>query len=258
MAFFDDMTAAPPSGRRTAGGIKHQTWRAVVSPLTRSFAMTTPCRRFVSLLALATLALVAYGGGVSAATAVDVELTLPHWPPPHWPPRFNIPRFAYVADSDDDTVSIYSVNATTGQLRHSGYVCEGTIHGLSPSPLRHLRLRRKRRLTTSRSTPSMRREEHSPAPVRPCPTGPIPTPSPSLPRAAPPTWQTSAPTTSRPAHQRDNRCAHHPLGAPVATESQLRHRRPVGQVRLRRELRLQHVSAYTINARPGHSPRARP
>src|SRR6266700_3058973 len=34
----------------------------------------------------------------------------------------NIPRFAYVANKNSNTVSIYTVNATTGQLRLNGYV----------------------------------------------------------------------------------------------------------------------------------------
>src|SRR2546428_432385 len=33
-----------------------------------------------------------------------------------------VPRFAYVANFSDDTVSMYTVNATSGQLRHNGYV----------------------------------------------------------------------------------------------------------------------------------------
>ena len=36
------------------------------------------------------------------------------------------PRFAYVANSVDNTVSIYTVNAATGQLRANGYVAAGT------------------------------------------------------------------------------------------------------------------------------------
>ena len=36
------------------------------------------------------------------------------------------PRFAYVANHTDDSVSIYTVNVATGQLRHSGYVATGT------------------------------------------------------------------------------------------------------------------------------------
>ena len=49
------------------------------------------------------------GGGGSAAA-----------PPPN-----NVPRFAYVANYDDNTVSAYTVNPTTGQLRHNGYVAAG-------------------------------------------------------------------------------------------------------------------------------------
>src|SRR5258708_9635896 len=37
-----------------------------------------------------------------------------------------VPRFAYVANNGDNTVSIYTVNASTGQLRHNGYVAAGT------------------------------------------------------------------------------------------------------------------------------------
>ncbi len=36
-----------------------------------------------------------------------------------------VPRFAYVANSTDSTVSMYTVNAVTGQLRHNGYVTTG-------------------------------------------------------------------------------------------------------------------------------------
>ena len=36
-----------------------------------------------------------------------------------------VPRFACVANSADNTVSIYTVNAVTGQLRHNGYVAAG-------------------------------------------------------------------------------------------------------------------------------------
>jgi sugar lactone lactonase YvrE len=35
-------------------------------------------------------------------------------------------RFAYVPNFGDNTVSIYAVNAATGQLRHRGYVAAGT------------------------------------------------------------------------------------------------------------------------------------
>jgi len=36
------------------------------------------------------------------------------------------PRFAYVPNFGDNTLSIYAVNAATGQLRHNGYVATGT------------------------------------------------------------------------------------------------------------------------------------
>ncbi len=36
------------------------------------------------------------------------------------------PRFAYVANFTSSTISIYTVDSTTGQLRHNGYVAAGT------------------------------------------------------------------------------------------------------------------------------------
>ncbi len=59
---------------------------------------------FLSLLGVA-----GCGGGGSGAAASS-----------------NLPRFAYVANYNDNTVSIYTVNAATGQLRHNGYVAAGT------------------------------------------------------------------------------------------------------------------------------------
>lgn len=38
-----------------------------------------------------------------------------------------VPRFAYAANASDNTVSVFSVDAGTGQLRHNGYVAAGTI-----------------------------------------------------------------------------------------------------------------------------------
>jgi 6-phosphogluconolactonase (cycloisomerase 2 family) len=70
----------------------------------------------VTLFVLAALAACGGGGGGGGAAAT---------PPPNNPPPNNVPRFAYVANYDDDTVSIYTVNATTGQLRHNGYVATG-------------------------------------------------------------------------------------------------------------------------------------
>jgi hypothetical protein len=40
--------------------------------------------------------------------------------------KYRTPRFAYVANTSDNTVSIYTVDATTGQLRARGYVPAGT------------------------------------------------------------------------------------------------------------------------------------
>jgi 6-phosphogluconolactonase len=37
----------------------------------------------------------------------------------------SVPRFAYAANFGDNTVSIYTVNASTGQLRDNGYVLAG-------------------------------------------------------------------------------------------------------------------------------------
>ena len=38
-----------------------------------------------------------------------------------------VARFAYVANTDDNTVSMYTVDASTGQLRHNGYVAAGNF-----------------------------------------------------------------------------------------------------------------------------------
>jgi len=38
----------------------------------------------------------------------------------------NIPRFAYVANRGNNTVSMYTVDSTTGQLKHNGYIAAGT------------------------------------------------------------------------------------------------------------------------------------
>jgi 6-phosphogluconolactonase (cycloisomerase 2 family) len=51
------------------------------------------------------------GGGGAAATSVAPTIA---------------PRFAYAANFNDGTVSMYTVNAATGQLRHNGYAVAGT------------------------------------------------------------------------------------------------------------------------------------
>ena len=35
------------------------------------------------------------------------------------------PRFAYVANVTDGTISIYTIDAATGKMRHNGYVRRG-------------------------------------------------------------------------------------------------------------------------------------
>ncbi len=69
----------------------------------------------VALFVLAALAACGGGGGGGGGAAS---------PPPN-----NVPRFAYTANFNDNTVSIYTVNAATGQLRHNGYIAAGTNPG---------------------------------------------------------------------------------------------------------------------------------
>jgi 6-phosphogluconolactonase (cycloisomerase 2 family) len=64
---------------------------------------------FGSLIIIVTLLLSACGGGGASST----------------PQANNVPRFAYVANSGDNTISIYTVNATNGKLRHNGYAMTG-------------------------------------------------------------------------------------------------------------------------------------
>src|SRR5215469_8039370 len=46
-----------------------------------------------------------------------------------------VSRFAYAADNVDNTISIYTVNATTGQLRHNGYaLARGNPSSVAISP----------------------------------------------------------------------------------------------------------------------------
>lgn len=46
-----------------------------------------------------------------------------------------LPRFAYVANYDDKTISLYTVDADTGQLRHNGYAVAGTNpHSVTVDP----------------------------------------------------------------------------------------------------------------------------
>ena len=73
----------------------------------------------VTLFALATLTACGGGGGGGAASAAAPDT------PPTTPHANNVPRFAYVANNTDNTVSIYTVNPATGQLRHNGCALTG-------------------------------------------------------------------------------------------------------------------------------------
>ena len=56
--------------------------------------------------------------GLAAASILCLGL-------PHLRAATSVPRFAYVPNIKDNTVSIYTVNASTGQLRDNGYVRAG-------------------------------------------------------------------------------------------------------------------------------------
>jgi len=61
------------------------------------------------------------GGGVMQQVSVQLTTTAAS------PVAANPPRFAYVANNSDGTLSIFTVNGTTGQLRHRGYVKAGLL-----------------------------------------------------------------------------------------------------------------------------------
>ena len=79
------------------------------------------------------------GGGGAAATSAAPTIA---------------PRFAYAANFNDGTVSMYTVNAATGQLRHNGYVVAGvnpisvTVDPRASSPTWRIAA-----ITASRPTP---------------------------------------------------------------------------------------------------------
>ena len=79
--------------------------------------ITTPLRRslFVKLLVVVgtVVLLQACGGGGKGGGGGSV---LPN----------NVPRFAYVTSSVNSSITIYTVNAATGQLRHNGYAATGS------------------------------------------------------------------------------------------------------------------------------------
>ena len=61
---------------------------------------------------LGVLGIVASGGGGGSG---GITMPLPI-----------VPKFAYVANSNSNTVSMYTVDSSTGNLRHNGYVAAGT------------------------------------------------------------------------------------------------------------------------------------
>ena len=68
-----------------------------------------------------------------------------------------VPRFAYVANNGDGTVSMYTANAVTGQLRHNGYVAAGTGPlSVAVDPSGKFAYVANSTPATSRSTPSTR------------------------------------------------------------------------------------------------------
>ena len=93
-------------------------------------------RRAWTVLAFSfSVALLVGCGGSGGANSVisttpppaPIDTPLPVAPP--------VGRFAYVANASDDTLSIYAVNASTGQLRHNGYVqTPASPHGVAVHP----------------------------------------------------------------------------------------------------------------------------
>jgi 6-phosphogluconolactonase len=71
--------------------------------------MVRPLLRTAALFAC-TLLVPAYGGGGGGGAGI----------------LSSVARFAYLANRGDNTVSIYTVNAGTGQLRANGYVAAGS------------------------------------------------------------------------------------------------------------------------------------
>jgi len=56
-------------------------------------------------------------GTVSGANVTSVTISCSSY----------VPRFAYSANSWDNTISLYTVNAATGQMRHNGFISAGTM-----------------------------------------------------------------------------------------------------------------------------------
>ena len=85
-------------------------------------AATAPRHVLRTAALLTTLASVAACGGGGGKGPADA-------------PSTSVPRFAYVANEGDHTVSVYTVDAATGQLRHRGYARAGAApHAVAVDP----------------------------------------------------------------------------------------------------------------------------
>ncbi|MDP1947853.1 MAG: hypothetical protein Q8L77_10170, partial [Nitrospirota bacterium] len=83
------------------------------------------CVGFVALgLASLTVAGCGSGGDGGASTPV-ASVTTGGSLGSGTPTGTDAPRFAYVTNTDENTISMYAVNATSGQLRSLGYVISG-------------------------------------------------------------------------------------------------------------------------------------
>ena len=87
------------------------------------------CARFAA--AVLCLGLGGCGGGSSDPVVPPLQPAPPVAPPAATPPlpanpvAAVVPRFAYAGDANDLTISIYAVDAQSGQLRANGYVVAG-------------------------------------------------------------------------------------------------------------------------------------
>ncbi|MCU7797827.1 MAG: lactonase family protein [Candidatus Thiodiazotropha sp. (ex Myrtea spinifera)] len=83
----------------------------MLNPIRLTGPLNTP---ILTLLSLFLLSLTGCGGGGSGGVT-----------PPPGPAPVPVARFAYVANTGDDTISVFIANNTTGQLTHHGYTLTG-------------------------------------------------------------------------------------------------------------------------------------
>ncbi|MCU7829928.1 MAG: lactonase family protein [Candidatus Thiodiazotropha sp. (ex Myrtea sp. 'scaly one' KF741663)] len=83
----------------------------MLNPIRLTGPLNTP---ILTLLSLFLLSLTGCGGGGSGGVT-----------PPPGPAPVPVARFAYVANTGDDTISVFIANNTTGQLIHHGYTLTG-------------------------------------------------------------------------------------------------------------------------------------